>query len=210
MRYRTRDFRMATFKGTDSRNVISGTNYSDVIYGYGGDDDLFGNDGHDDLLGGAGNDYLSGGYGDDYLSGGSGSDRLVGGAGYDELVGGSGRDVMTGGTGEDVFVFDFASDSQAGFSSRDIITDFTLDVDLIDLSGIDAQANAYGNQAFFFGGYDTKFDYQGEVRYQYVDTDGNGYRDSTLISGNTDGDQTAEFQIELSGLKNLNEFDFFL
>ena len=220
---------MATFYGNDIRNFIDGTSFRDVIYGFGGDDVLYGNDGHDDIFGGTHDDLMSGGFGSDLLSGGSGwddlfgnagfddlfggsgDDRLLGGSGDDNLVGGSGQDMLTGGTGRDAFIFDFAAESQTGFFNRDVVTDFTADADVIDISGIDARSDGFsGNQAFSFGGRDTAFERRGEIRYQYVDTNGNGTNDATVISGNTDGDLAAEFQIELSGLRNLDRIDFIL
>ncbi|MFC3443391.1 beta strand repeat-containing protein [Sphingobium rhizovicinum] len=78
--------------------------------------------------GGSFADMLFGGKGNDTLSGGGGNDDLRGGAGNDRLVGGSGGDALTGGAGADVFAYD-----ERGFG-QDVITDFTLGVDRIDLS----------------------------------------------------------------------------
>ena len=60
-------------------------------------------------------------------------------------------DVMTGGTGYDAFIFDAITDSVPG-AYRDRITDFQEDIDYIDLSKIDANVFAAGNQAFRFIG----------------------------------------------------------
>lgn len=81
------------------------------------------------------------------LDGFAGHDRLFGGAGADRLVGGTGNDVMTGGGGADRFVFNAVSDSP-WTSAGDTITDFQKGLDKIDLSGIDANVHAAGNQAF--------------------------------------------------------------
>ena len=63
-----------------------------------------------------------------------GDDILYGGAGDDLLDGGYGNDELTGGPGADVFVF-------AEHGGQDVVTDFRIDEDSIDLSalhGIDA------------------------------------------------------------------------
>ncbi|MFT4012075.1 MAG: M10 family metallopeptidase C-terminal domain-containing protein [Paracoccus sp. (in: a-proteobacteria)] len=58
------------------------------------------------------------------LRGLAGDDRLNGGAGRDMLIGGAGSDTLTGGAGADTFLF------QRG---RDVITDFTNEIDTIML-----------------------------------------------------------------------------
>ena len=58
---------------------------------------------------------------------GSGNDILLGGSGNDVLTGGTGNDQISGGTGEDVFVFSDLMDD-------DVITDFSVGEDKIDLS----------------------------------------------------------------------------
>ncbi len=75
-----------------------------------GDDTLIGGNGADELKGLDGNDTLSGWYGDDIIFGGSGNDTLV------------------GDPGSDIFVL-------AAGEGTDTITDFTIDEDLIGLSG---------------------------------------------------------------------------
>ena len=82
-----------------------------------------------------------------FCSAGIGNDRLLGSYGNDNLNGGAGYDVMTGGTGYDAFVFDAVTNSVPG-SYRDRITDFQEDIDHINLSKIDANIFAAGNQAF--------------------------------------------------------------
>lgn len=64
---------------------------------------------------------------DDRLLGRSSADTLSGGAGDDFLHDGAGADRLTGGAGADVFVF-------CADTSTDVITDFELGVDRIDLS----------------------------------------------------------------------------
>ena len=72
------------------------------------------------LRGQGGNDYLFGGYGDD---------TLAGGADDDELEGGIGNDILAGNAGADWFYFD-----HYGAGESDVITDFEVGMDGIDLS----------------------------------------------------------------------------
>ena len=193
-----------TLNGTDSRDFIYGYGGSDRLFGFGGDDDIYGGAGNDDLYGGAGDDYLSGGTGYDYLSGGTGRDDLYGGDGGDDLRGGAGQDFLTGGYGFDIFIFN-DGDSGFGFDNRDVITDFILDEDLIDLAEVDARTDIAGDQDFFFDDYESNPNNtdRGSISYRYVDG-------QTIISANTDADSTIEFQIELNGACNLESYDFIL
>ena len=101
--------------------------------GTGDNDTLSGAGGGDTLSGGMGDDSLDGGSGADSLVGGSGQDTLVGGLGADTLEGGFDSDVLTGGAGADVFRFTARGD---GGGSGDIITDFTVGVDKIDVDAL--------------------------------------------------------------------------
>lgn len=83
----------------------------------------------ENVIGGAGNDRLTGDGFNNLLQGRLGGDVLKGGAGDDVLNGGAGKDTMTGGVGADRFVFD----TTAG--GRDLITDFDVAVDKIQLEG---------------------------------------------------------------------------
>ena len=83
---------------------------------------------------------------------GNGADNvIVGRGGDDTITGGAGRDDMTGGAGADRFVFQALSDSTVG-AARDVIRDFLIGADKIDLAAIDANAGAAGDQAFSFIG----------------------------------------------------------
>ncbi len=171
------------FSNSGAKNV-AGTAYADTLFG-----SRFG-------------DTISGGGGNDQLFGGLGNDTLKGGAGNDELFGGAGRDTMTGGSGFDTFVFDFTSESGITAATRDRIVDFQEDVDLIDLSGIDARTDLAGNQAFkWVGG--GAFTAPGQLRYFYSGAD-------TIVSANTDFNSTPEFEVVLSGHHLLIADDFVL
>ncbi len=114
-------------------DVITGDDFlsvvgdDDQIGGGAGDDQLWGKDGDDTLYGGSGSDTIYGGAGADLLFNGAGDDVLQGGAGDDTLWGGAGRDVLIGGAGADVFIF-------GANSGSDVITDFDLSQDILDLS----------------------------------------------------------------------------
>jgi len=125
---------------------MSGTDGNDVLSGDGGNDSLDGGSDNDNLSGMSGNDTIVAGNGEDTLSGGSGNDSLVGSSGMDTITGGWGADTITGSGGNDVFKFDYLADT------NDRITDFGDGIDLIDLSGIDANAGAANNNVFVFGG----------------------------------------------------------
>lgn len=61
------------------------------------------------------------------LTGGLGDDALTGGGNDDTLIGGAGADTLTGGAGSDIFFF------QSPDEGLDVITDFQLGVDLIEV-----------------------------------------------------------------------------
>jgi Ca2+-binding RTX toxin-like protein len=88
---------------------------------------------------------------DNVITGNAASNRLNGGGGNDRLVGGDGVDYFTGGAGADTFVGEINATKivgKGGSISVDVILDYQAGVDKIDLSGIDANTNIAGNQAF--------------------------------------------------------------
>jgi Ca2+-binding RTX toxin-like protein len=168
--------------------------------------------GNDVLVGTVGVNVLNGGAGFDSLLGGSGADRLFGGADGDTLVGGAGRDMLTGGSPanvssnaatRDVFRFDSVLDSANSTAARDVITDFTVGVDDIGLSVIDARANVAGNQAFVFIGTAAFTGVSGQLRYQKIGVD-------TFVFADVNGDRVADLSILLLGSKTLTVGDFIL
>lgn len=171
--------------GSQSGDVIGGTNGNNTLYGLAGDDAI---------LGLAGNDAEHGG---------AGKDQLYGGAGADRLDGGAGKDTLYGGGGKDVFDFNSVSDSRAGGALRDVIADFRHAFDKIDLKDIDANTGSGGNQAFAFIGSKGFHHVAGEQRFQYVGA-------KTVVSGDVNGNGTADFQAELTGHRTLTASDFIL
>lgn len=179
--------------GGKGKDLLYGGAGKDVLYGGGSNDELYGGEGNDDLYGGAGHDQLQGGEGHDRLYGGTGNDVIDGGTGNDRLVGGAGADLLSGGGGKDVFVFAALTDSTVKTSGRDTILDFNGKAgDRIDLSGIDANGKASGNQAFAFIGSEQFSGKAGELRYEKASSD-------TFIYGDVDGDGNADFAIQVAG-----------
>lgn len=122
------------------------------------------------------------------IDGGAGNDTITGSAGNDTMFGGVGADLLAGGGGDDRFVFRTLTESRVG-TLADRIADFATG-DLIDLSGIDANANIAGIQNFTFIG-SAAFTGLGQLR---VGTD-NG---KVALFGNISGtNTTAEFEIIL-------------
>ncbi len=119
--------------GPRSRQPTSGDDHLD---GTQGDDVLAAGSGDDVVRGGRGDDTLSGGSGDDVLIGDQGDDTISGGSGDDVLRGGAGNDVMRGGSGQDLFDFD----------GDDIILDFKVGLDLVDLSGHGITAASFASR----------------------------------------------------------------
>ena len=157
--------------------------------------------GFENLTGSAYADKLTGSSGDNLLNGLAGNDRLTGGAGLDRLIGGAGKDTLTGGLDADQFVFTATTDSAVG-SLRDLITDFGIGVDKIDLSGIDAVA----------GGSDDEFDFVGPAGFSGVAGELRSYvsGSQTFVEGDTTGDGLADFQIAMTGALTVTETDFIL
>lgn len=191
--------------GTVGADIITTTAAAETIKLGFGDDILNAGAGDDNALGDVGNDTLNGEIGNDTLDGGVGSDNLNGGAGNDLLFGGSNDDQMTGGAGEDTFQFTATSQIGRKTGLRDIITDFEVGVDVIDLQEIDAHVRKNADTFKFIGEKDfTKKG--GQINIEHV---GEGSSAVTLISGETNGNKKADFVIELSGHHDLTAVDFF-
>jgi len=111
-------FGVESINSGDGIDIVRGADRVDVINGEAG---------HDQIYGGLRGDILSGGDDSDFLFGEEGADFLFGDDGNDILTGGLDNDTLTGGAGYDIFVF-------AADSGRDVITDFNVNDDLIDLT----------------------------------------------------------------------------
>ncbi|MCC7272314.1 MAG: S8 family serine peptidase [Alphaproteobacteria bacterium] len=162
-----------------------------------------GNDIANLITGNNGANRLAGGAGDDTLVGGNGADSLLGEAGNDSIYGGNGADSLTGGDGLDLFVFRATGESPRG-SGRDVVTDFDT-VDVIDLRTIDANTSSSGDQAFSFIGTSSFSGVRGQLRYDLTSLPG-----SAIVQGDTNGDRTADIEIQVRGVSSMNALDFLL
>lgn len=197
-------------RGSAFNDLLIGGSGDDIIEGGAGDDRLRGGAGTDTLdyghatagvrvdlsrtgaaqdTGGAGADtiwdfeFLFGSAHNDVLIGNDNADGnyLRGRDGDDVLIGRGGFDTLEGGAGADLFVFD-------AVGTGDWIMDFGLGADRIDVSGIDADANVQGDQAFrivdaFTGTAGELFINRatGSAEQFQFDVDGDGQSDLTLL-----------------------------
>lgn len=176
--------------------IANGVVIEDATGGAGADT-LRGNNATNTLTGAAGFDRLFGLKGNDILLGGDGNDRLKGGWGDDTLTGGGGADQLRGDLGRDTFTFLAVTDSATGVA-LDKILDFQRGIDTIDVSAIDAVAG--GADDAFTLDIDSVFAV-GEIR-QTVDGK------TIILEFNTEGDDTPEMTIEVSGKALLSIDDF--
>ncbi|WP_225009091.1 M10 family metallopeptidase [Novosphingobium percolationis] len=162
--------------------------------------------GIENVVGGAGADLLVGDAGANRLEGGAGADRLVGGEGADVLVGGEGRDLTVGGGGADVFRFATIKElAGKAAPAADEIYDFShAEGDLIDLSALDAiKSTTSVNDAFTWIGEAAFTKHAGELRYAVALGVG-------LVTGDIDGNGSADFAIRIDGGVALVAEDFVL
>ena len=224
---------LSGYGGGDALYGLAG---NDTLNGGDGSDFLAGGDGADALNGGNGNDTASyydstagvainlvtgtssGGFaagdvltGIENLTGSQYNDALVGTSadnvlqglnGNDVFAGAGGQDTLTGGAGSDRFVY--GNIGQSTLAAPDRITDFShAQADHIDLAAIDANTAVTGDQAFSFIGTAAFTHHAGELHYGFAGTD-------TVISGDVNGDGTADFSIVLTGNVALVASDFML
>ncbi|MGK9170557.1 M10 family metallopeptidase C-terminal domain-containing protein [Inquilinus limosus] len=149
--------------------------------------------GNDILVGDDGPNLIETTFGDDLLSGRGGDDEF---RSYDEIEPGSGNDTFVGGLGADrihtangvdTIRIDRLVESQPG--REDVVMDFSVR-DILDVSRIDADQTAPGNQAFTFIGDAAFSGTAGELRYQRQG-------DGLLVSADADGDGQADMAVVL-------------
>jgi hypothetical protein len=165
-----------------------------------------------------------GGSGNDLIIGNDVSNRLYGNDGDDVISGGAGVDYVSGGAGNDTFIADINGalvPAKRGTLSLDVIMDFASG-DKIDLSAIDANMNASGDQAFSFIGTNAN-KAAGQLSYKVFESitgaeqalgmdidgiDGPGAAGPvTVVFGNVDGG-AADFAIALLNKRGVTAADF--
>ena len=206
------------FAGDGDDIILAGAG-NDTVDAGAGNDKIWGDAGRDVINGGLGNDviFASAGDGNDAIHGDQGIDtvnfeaissgltidlanlkatsvesgedtlsgieNVIGGAGNDTIIANSAVNVLNGGGGNDTFVF-----NTAAAANGDKIEGFQAG-DKIDLSGIFKAAGGTGTPATLHTG---DFTAAGQLKVSIVD--GN-----SLIEGNIDADQDADFSITVIG-----------
>jgi hypothetical protein len=127
------------------------------------------------------------------IFGGQGNDTITTGAGADIIQGGRGADDMTGGGGADTFRYITTLDSTG--AAMDEILDFAPGTDKIDLSRIDANSLAGGDQAFSWIG-SNAFTGSGAASAGEL----RAYQNNGIwfVEGDTDGNGVADLVISLT------------
>ena len=190
--------------GNASGNIITGNAADNRLFGHAGADSLIGNEGDDVVGGGSGNDTLRGSDGNDVLRGADDNDSLFGGGDNDRLTGGLGVDTLSGGSGADDFVFTRRAESGSSVATSDLISDFAVGQDTIDLSAIDANTtNASPNNAFIFIATGAFTNVAGELRFSSA-------AGVTTVQMDTNGNGVADMSIRLTGTLSLTASDFIL
>ena len=153
------------------------------------------------IIGSDHNDNFTGNAADNVLSGGQGNDTLSGAGGNDVLIGGLGQDSMNGGAGADTYVATNINESGNTIATADVISGWG-NTDVIDLSGIDANSNLAGNQAFAFVAANTPVTVNNSITW--TESGGN-----TTVSVDTNGAAGAEMMFVLTGIGlNLTQANF--
>jgi hypothetical protein len=128
-----------TYPGQDHKALssISGDkNYSLFVTHYNIAEDIHGTEEVDILRGDDSDQKIYGYLGKDKIYGEGGSDIIYGGEGGDLIHGGLGADDLTGEEGQDIFLYTSVEESNFNLTERDIIRDFSITEDFIDISNL--------------------------------------------------------------------------
>ncbi|MHA6689753.1 peroxidase family protein [Devosia sp. A449] len=209
----------------DGDDFINGGAGSDTVFGGNGDDWIVAEQGDgddnyfgDDMVGGSGNDTLDMSaitanitidLGNGIMNRGSvssaqtgldtiwGIENVVGGSGNDVIIASNAVNVLDGGGGNDVFRF-----LSADHADGDTIVDYRPG-DKIDLSFMDANGCAAGNQSFAI--VSEGFSDRGQLMITHEVRDG---EDFTIVEGNITGGTDADFRLSIKGSHELTASDF--
>lgn len=130
------------------------------------------------------------------LIGNTGKNTLTGNEGNDTLLGGMGADKLIGGEGADSFVYGTIKETGLNAKTRDVITDFSKG-DKIDIKALDANMIKEGIQPWSF--VNTFTGVPGQISFDKA---------HHLVLFDQDGNKSADFSIELTGVASLVDTDF--
>ncbi len=139
-------------------------------------------------------------------------ENINGGAGDDVIFASENVNVFRGGGGNDTFVFGSVAAAGRSHGLRDRILDFAVGdrIDLDDISAefaeaIDLTFEDQNIRRFVLIREQDNFTRPGQIKFSYDTFDGNPV---TIIQGNIDYDEDAEFELELAGTYQLGDDDF--
>jgi hypothetical protein len=96
------------------------------------------------------------------------------------------------------------ADSASGAGLDELVLDFSaLENDPVDLSAVDADTGAAGDQAFTFIGSDPFSGKAGELHFTHE-------ADGIAVTGDVNGDKVADLQVDLLGVKEITAENFHL
>ena len=219
-----------TITGDDEANEVTGNAGDDHVETKGGDDTVVAtkHDGDDHYDGGSGHDTYdatttTADLHVDLVAGTIEStdvghdtvieiENICGGSGNDTIVADDAVNILSGGAGDDTFVFGSVEAIGKDQGSRDKILDFDVG-DRIDLDNISREFSDIIDHTFTDAnirhfvliGLQDKFAEPGQMKIQYEDVDG---VTSTLLIGNINLDEDAEFVLEITGIHALKTSDF--